>query len=405
MRALRGKRAAMVVFSFYPMDPRPRRAAEALVREGMEVDLVCLREAGVPIRERVNGVRVLRLPLRRSRGGPVAYVLEYAAFVLACTALLGARAWARRYDLVHVHNMPDVLVLSAWVPKALGAKVILDLHDPMPELLTTIFRLGRDSRACRILRRLEKWSIRRADLALTPNLAFQRLFVSRSCPAGKMRIVMNSPDEDIFGFRPAGSNGSGRRAAGRPPVIMYHGSLVERNGPDLAVAALGLVRRSIPDVELRIYGPESPFLSRVLEAVRATDLSAAVRYLGPRDVEGIVRAIEECDVGIVPNRRNAFTELNLPTRIFEYLAMGKPVIAPRSPGILDYFGEQSLVLFEPGDAADLARRIEHVLLRPGEAIETVERGQAVYRAHTWRQERGRLLGLVDDLLARGDRGR
>jgi glycosyltransferase involved in cell wall biosynthesis len=210
---------------------------------------------------------------------------------------------------------------------------------------------------------------------------------------------MNSPDEDVFGFHPPERNGSDRPGRRRPFVVMYHGTIVERNGLDLAVEALGLARRSIGEVELRIYGGETPFLARVMHSVRAAGLSEAVRYLGPKPVEGIVRAIAGCDVGIVPNRRTAFTDLNLPTRIFEYLAMGKPVIAPRSAGILDYFDEHELVFFEPGDARDLARQIERVALRPGEAIETVERGQAVYREHTWTRERRSLVELVDALLA------
>ena len=70
----------------------------------------------------------------------------------------------RRYDLVYVHNMPDILVLSSLVPKALGAKVILDQHDPMPELMMTIFDLNETSRSVRLLRWLEKWSIARANL-------------------------------------------------------------------------------------------------------------------------------------------------------------------------------------------------------------------------------------------------
>ena len=41
--------------------------------------------------------------------------------------------------------MPDVLVFGAIVPKLLGAKIILDLHDPMPELMQTIFKLPEDS--------------------------------------------------------------------------------------------------------------------------------------------------------------------------------------------------------------------------------------------------------------------
>ena len=399
-RQLRGKRGAVVLFSYYPADPRPRRAAEALVNEGMRVDLICLREADTdPKRELVNGVDVRRVPLRRRRGGVFGYLFQYASFLVIALGILAARSLTRRYHLVHVHNMPDVLVLSALIPKLLGAKVILDLHDPMPELMMTIFRLDHESGAVRMLRRLEKWSIGWADLVLTANLAFERLFVSRSCHPQKIRIVMNAPDEKIFGLRPADPEPMAPRASGQPFVVMYHGSLLERNGVDLAVEAITRVRQSVADVELRIYGAPTPFLERVMASVRAHGLTDAVRVFGAKRLEEVVEAIKDCDVGLVPNRRSVFTELNMPTRIFEYLALGKPVIAPRAAGILDYFDDDSLIFFDLGDADDLARRIQDTWADPGKAAAIVRRGQHVYRAHAWRRERAVLVGAVDGLLS------
>ena len=398
-RQLRGKRAAVVLFSYYPMDPRPRRAAEALVSEGMKVDLICLREANTdPKQETVGGVDVRRVPLRRRRGGVVGYLVQYATFLIAALGILAARSLTRRYDLVHVHNMPDILVLSALVPKLLGAKVILDLHDPMPELMMTIFHLEGKSRAVRMLRRLETWSIRWADLVLTANVAFEKLFVSRSCHAEKIRIVMNSPDEKIFEFRPADPDAVRARAQGEPFVVMYHGSLLERNGVDLAVEALARVRQSVANVELRIYGASTPFLEQVMDSVRAQGLRDAVRFFGAKRLEEIVEAIKDCDVGVIPNRQSIFTELNMPTRIFEYLAIGKPVIAPRATGILDYFDDDSLIFFELGDPDDLARRIQDTWADPGKAAAIARRGQQVYRSHAWRRERNVLVGAVDGLL-------
>jgi len=389
----------MVVFSYYPADPRPRRAAEALVNEGMEVEVVCLKDGEVK-RQTLNGVKILRVPMRRRRGGMFEYVFQYAAFVVLSLAILAVRSLRRRYHVVYVHNMPDVLVLSALVPKALGAKVILDLHDPMPELMMSIFNLPHDSLRVRMLKRLEKWSIRFADLALTVNLACKRLFVTRSCRPEKVQVVMNSPDEKIFGSRAPRPVPSAPRAPGDPFVIMYHGSLVERNGLQLAVDALARVRRSVPSAELRIYGPSTAFLERVMQSVRAQGLSSAVQYLGVIRLEDIVGAIEDCDVGIIPNQRSVFTEINTPTRIFEYLAVGKPVIAPRAGGIRDYFDEESLIFFELGDVADLAQRIEYVFFHPAEAAEIARRGQDIYRAHAWRSERQTLVNLAADLVSR-----
>ena len=298
--------------------------------------------------------------------------------------------------------MPDILVLSSLLPKALGAKVILDQHDPMPELMMTIFNLDKKNRSVRLLSQLEKWSTARADLVLTVNIACKRIFASRSCSPEKIGVVMNSPDGEIFPFRPARLNPCRNQAPTKPFVIMYHGSLVERNGLDLMVDALARVRKDVAAAELRIYGRKTPFLERVMDQARNKDLADRVHYLGPRRQEDLVGEIENCDVGVIPNHRNAFTDINTPTRIFEYLALGKPVIAPATPGILDYFTEDSLLLVEPGNSSDLARQIEYVARNYQDAIRVAERGQQIYLQHTWKQERRTLVELVSGLLSKGE---
>jgi glycosyltransferase involved in cell wall biosynthesis len=386
----------MVTFSPYPADPRPRRAADALVKEGMSVDLLCLGDEKAPKHERLNGVDVLRIPISHRRGGKLSYAYNYSAFILITASILAVRALKRRYDLVYVHNMPDILVLCSLVPKALGAKVILDMHDPMPELMTTIFNRDKDSRSVQLLKRLEKWSMARADVVVTVNVACKRIFASRSCRPEKIGIVMNSPDQEIFPFRAPRSQPE--NTATKRFVIMYHGSLVERNGLDLAIDALAQVQQVVPTAVLRIYGRKTVFLDRVMNEARNKGLSDRVHYLGLKRLEDLVKEIEDCDVGIVPNHRNAFTEINTPTRIFEYLALGKPVIAPRTPGIQDYFGPESLLFFESGDAEELAQKAEYVFSHPKEALEVAERGQQVYLAHAWSQERQALVNLVSGLL-------
>lgn len=396
---LRGKRAIALMYSGYPADPRPRRAAEALAGEGAIVEVICLRATDEePQHEFFNGIEITRIPLKRRRGGKLSYVVQYGAFILLSGSILASRAWKRRYHLVHVHNMPDILVFSALVPKILGAKVILDLHDPMPELMMTIFRLREDSRAVWLLKVLERWSIRFADAVLTVNKACKRIFSARSCPPEKISVVMNSPDEEIFKYREPSRQYLAVRDPSKPFVIMYHGSLVERHGLDLAVRALEKISETVPQMELRVYGRITPFLEQVMDSVQKSKISDAVRYMGPKNLEEIAEAIRQCDVGIIPNRRSIFTELNTPTRIFEYLSQGKPVIAPRASGILDYFGPQELTLFELGDADDLAAKMEYVFRHPEEIVNVVDRGQRVYRAHQWTTERSQFVELAQSLL-------
>jgi len=398
---LRGRRVAVLLFSHYPADPRPRREAEALAAQGANIDLICLRDGdGEAALETCGSINVTRVRLKRHRGGKLGYVGQYAAFVLTSFFYLASRSLARRYDLVHVHNMPDVLVFGAIVPKFLGAKVILDLHDPMPELMQTIFKLPEESFSVRVLKRLEKWSIRFADLVLTVNLACKKIYSSRSCHPDKIKVVINSPDDEVFPFQSGdvcrlhGKNGNGFN----PFVILYHGSLVRRNGFDLAIESLEKVKKTISSVRLRVCGKRTDFFEQVMESAQQRGLDRNVDYLGPCNLNEIVEAIEDCDLGIIPNHRNIFTEINTPTRIFEYLALAKPVIAPKAKGIQDYFGDNDLIFFELGDADDLARKIEFAYSHPEEVADTVKRGQEVYLSHTWSRERLSFLNSISELL-------
>ncbi len=395
---LEGKRVAMVMYSTYPDDPRPRRSIDALTGAGAKVDLVCLGQSKPSKEPASDAIRVLRVPIQHRRGGKLGYLFQYGAFLLVSTLVVAWRTLGRRYDLVYVHNMPDILVMSGLVPKLFGAKMVLDQHDPMPELMTTIFGLDNESSTVRFIRSMEKWSIGRTNLVVTVNLACRRIFSSRSCKAEKIIVVMNAPDSKIFPFRAAKDQVSAGQSNGKPFVFMYHGSLVERNGLDLAVEALALAREKMPTAELRVFGPSTPFLERVMETVRGKGLEDIVHYLGPRRLEDLVHEIEACDVGVIPNQRNPFTDINTPTRIFEYLAIGKPVIAPNTLGIRDYFDDQSLVYFEPGDAQSLARQMENVYSHGDQLAEIACKGQQIYLAHTWEQERNTLLTGVQRIL-------
>lgn len=391
---LSGQRVAVVVYSSYPADPRPRRAVEALLAEGMSIDVICLADEGQPAYETRGELSIRRLPLTHRRGGKLSYLVKYTAFIVLSALLMAARATRRRYSLAHVHNMPDVLVVSALVPKLLGAKVILDLHDPMPELMSTIYGLDPGSIPVRIIRWLEKWSIARADQVITVNEACHRIFGARSCNPSRIAVVMNTPDEKIFPLRPVERKEIDTRDTF---VMMFHGSIVERNGLDLAVKALARVADRVPAV-LKVYGNRTPYLDQVMAEAKDLGIEDRVEFLGRRNLEQLVDAILDCDLGVIPNQRNPFTDINTPTRIFEYTACGKPVLAPRTMGIQDYFDEDDLLYFESGDVDSLARQIEYAVTHPRELVDIGIRSQEVYRRHRWSEERGKLVNLVGSML-------
>ena len=395
---LKGKRIASLLYSYYPSDPRPRRAAEAMVEAGMQVDMICLRESeDEPEVEQINGVNVERVDVRKSRESKFIYVKLYLAFLSAGLWRLSKRSLSKRYDLVHVHNMPDFLVFGAITPKILGAKIVLDLHDPMPELMRTIYGARKNCILVKALELIERLSIRFSDSVVTVNDVCRDIFSARSCQKEKVHVVINSPDSNIFSKKEIAPNNL-EGDFHSPFRLMYHGSLVERNGLGLAIESVDLLRDRFPNVRLDIFGRQTDYLDTVMGNVEKLGLSHRIAYHGSKSQVEIAEEIDQSDLGLISNLRNIFTELNTPTRIFEFLMRGVPVIAPKAPGITAYFSDQSLLMFELGNAQDLADKIAFAITEPAETEQKTRLGQAICIDRSWPSERHKLLDLVQHLL-------
>lgn len=361
----------------------------------MTVDVICITDGSGCRKENLNGVNVYRLPFSRRRAGKLRYAYEYGCFLFTTFFTLTYLYVRKRYNVVHVHNMPDVLVFCALVPRLCGAKVILDLHDPSPEIFMAKYGVDKENFVVRVLCLAEKFSIWFAQLVLTPNLSFKRLFVSRGCPQAKIHVIMNSPLESIF--RGPGNGNRERSPDGRKKfAIMYHGMITERNGVDLAIRAINAVRREIPDVTFELYGA-GDFVDRCLSLIAELGLDNVVTFRGCVPLEIIAEVIESVDVGLVSNRPSVHWEHAMPTRIFEYLSMGKPVIAPRTEGIIDYFREDDLYFFESGNTEDIAEAIMDVYSNRAQRLKKIECGMAVYKRHRWQIQRHHLQELVREL--------
>ncbi|HEY1788137.1 MAG TPA: glycosyltransferase [Verrucomicrobiae bacterium] len=399
--------AAVVLYSYYASDPRPRREAEALKHAGAQVDVICLRKNdSEPAHENLNGVNIYRIPLKRRRAGKIVYILQYAWFVAASFFLLAVWSFKKRYKIVHVHNMPDFLVFSGWFPRLRGAKIILDLHDPMPELCRSIYGLRESHFIIHWLEKMEKNSIAFADLVITPNKAFKELFASRSCAPEKIQTVMNSPEAGIFSPHNesvvVALNDSTQPTSEllnkKDFTLMYHGLIVERHGLDLAVQAIAKLKQKIPGIKLHLYGESTEYLQTILELAETLEVKDCIRFHGFKTLDEIAHDISKADLGLIPNRLSVFTQINFPTRIFEYLAMNKPVIVPSTRGIRDYFKDDEILYFEPNNADDLAAKIEWAYQNPANLQHLVENGRQVYEKNRWELEQEKFLGIVGDMV-------
>ena len=209
---------------------------------------------------------------------------------------------------------------------------------------------------------------------------------------------MNSPEETIFDSKRFPSDRCCNFPSNDEFRLMHHGSIVHRHGVDILVKAVAKLYPKLPNIRLDIYGSNTHFCEFVIKTAQELGIGHCVRIHGVKTQSEIAQAIQMCHVGIVPNRRSAFTELNLPTRLFEYLALGRPVIAPVTQGICDYFNQKQIIMFEPDNVDDLAEKILWIWSQPTATQEIVERGMEVYRRHLWRGEKLHFLQRVAALL-------
>lgn len=383
----------MLHYSSYPDDPRPRREAEALAGHGYIIDTICIPYKNQKKEEKVGNINVHRISIKRKRENKLRYVYEYSLFFLLSLVKITFLHIKKRYSIIHIHNMPDVLVFCALIPKLFGAKVILDLHDPTPELYMTKYDLTERHIIIKFLIFLEKISIRFADMVITPNTKFKELFISRSCPPSKIHIIMNSPDEKIFFKQDIKRDDVEKDKF----IIMYHGFIAERNGLGTALDAISIIRDKIPNLLFKVYG-NGDFTDTFLKYRQELNLEDIVNYYGGVPNEEIAQVIQTIDLGVIPNKKNPFTDINFPTRIFEYISLDKPVIVPKTRGIIDYFDSDDIFYFNPNNHHDLANVITNIHANQQNVLLVLQRGKEIYNNFRWEQQKTHLGQIVDELL-------
>jgi len=391
---------AMLVHSYYEEDPRVRREAEAVVAAGRPVDVYALRRPGDDADAVIDGVHLHRVDVQRHQGAGVGtYLREYLTF-LARAGWAMTRAHRRRhYAVVQVHTMPDFLVFGGLPLRTVGVPLILDMHEAMPVFFPTRFPRAASPLARRALRLQERLSIAAASHAITVNEALSDRLVDLGVRPDKITVVPNHPslvrfDPTSVAARPFMADGILR--------LVYAGALTPVYELDVAIDAVARLAELRPGLQVRldIYGrgDSEPALR---ERVAAAGLGDRVTFRGRIPFEAVPAALAAADIGLAPTRLDSYTRFSLSTKVFEYGAMRRPVVATRLPLVERTFGPGTVLTYEPGDASDLASAILHLVDEPAEREARVDRTAARIAELAWEREVGRYLAIVEALAPDG----
>jgi len=390
----------MLVHQYYPKDLRVRREAEALVEAGYRVEVVCLRapkeprKNREPYKDKVNGVQVYRLPITRKRGKTFRYLYEYLGLMILGGLILERLHFLDPFQVVHIHNMPDLLVLAGLIPKWMGAKLLLDIHDPMPELYSLKTSIMQNYWIVKFLKWEEKFSCRLAHYVISVNNAMYKNLRYKGIPSKKIFILHNFPDTKYLPVK-YDINRWPRHREGF--VLLYAGTVTEHYRLDIAIRALALVIKDIPCIKLRIFGDGNE-LNSVLKLADNLGIIRYVEYLKPVDFDKVKDIMVDADVGITSHQGGIFGDIYFATKILEYLSQGLPVISSRTKTILNYIPEDALFYFEPENVSDMAKQIIQIWNNPELVSWKMENAKRILDKYTWQVEKQKLINLYQELL-------
>jgi glycosyltransferase involved in cell wall biosynthesis len=387
-------RICMVHYSDFHLDSRIQRQARALAERGDEVHLVCLSEAG---ELSVGGGSIRIHPVRRPKasGGPGAYIRGYGHFLAGALRRVTSLSLRSGFDVVEVHNMPDALTFTALLPKLQGTAIVLNVHDTFPELYASKFACEENSLLVRSLRLEERLSATLADRVITVTEEARLRLEARGVGVGKGLVVMNSPDESVFGpARPASAP-----PADGPVRVLYHGGLAPRFGVETIIRAFAQLGDAGAQLELRVCGSgdERDELAALAAELAPTRIQIARE---PVPFADIPRELERAHLGVVPTLHDGFTELLLPVKLLEYVHMGLPVISSRLPVISRYFTDDDVRFFPSGDAAALAAALTDACRDPEGSRALAQAAARRLQSIAWASQRERYLSMIDQLAGR-----
>ena len=392
-RNLPFRHVGMLTHSHYESDNRVMRYAETLAARGDQVDVLALRRnASDPAEEMIRGVHLLRIQRRHTKvqGKEVSYLLPTLLFTWRSFWRFRRLQARGPYDLIHAHNLPDFVVFAAAVPKRRGARVILDLHDLVPEFYLSRFKKSLTDFSVRLLLFTERLSARFADHVIVSNDLWLERVALRSKPAPHSSVFVNYVDEAIF-------HTSHRAPRKNVFVVLFPGGLQWHQGVDLAVRAVARVATRRPEIEFRIYG-DGHMKDDLVQLARELGVTDRVHFFEPVPVHQVPTLMAEADLGVVPKRADVFGNEAYSTKIMEFLSAGVPAVVARTRIDSYYFNDSLVRFFEPGSEVDLAAQIEYMMFHPELRDQFIANGLRHAALNGWNTKKADYLGLVDNLI-------
>jgi len=377
-----------------PFDRRVWQEASTLRDAGYAVCIVSPRDHGQKAWEILDGIEVYRHPALPDASGPLGYALEYSTAIFWETLFVWRVFFRTGFDVVHVSNPPDILFLVGGLFKVIfSKKLVFDHHDICPELYESKF--GRKGLPFWLLRRLERWSIRAADIVISTNDSYRRIAIERDGKdPSRVFVVRNGPDlQRLRRLAPVPA-----LKRGRSFLVGYVGVIGVQEGLHHLIRAAAFIihdcRRS--DIHFAIVG-SGPHLDSNRRLAQSLGVDCYFTFTGRVSDQVLLEYLNTADLCVGHDDYNSLNDKSTMIKIMEYMALGKPVVQFALTEGRITAADASLYA-RPSDDTDFARKILNLLDDPVRRATMGQYGrQRVESALAWSHQAPKLLAAYEAL--------
>jgi len=317
--------------------------------------------------------------------------LERSWFALRAAVWL-ARQHGAEVQVIYVRDAICAAWFGAGLARLVGARLIYECHA----LEAWNPSRARSPLARPFVRLVDSLAIRRADRVVALTGAFRDWLAHAVLkPLAATAAIPDAYDAARWSPR----DRAAARAALELPVaafvVSYAGLTWAYRGLDRLVRAFAALHAATPDSVLLLVGGRDGERAEMAALARDLGIAAAVRLPGQRPQEAVVDYLAAADALVVPGVINGLNAS--PLKMFEYAAMGRPIVADDTPATREILGDDGARYFPSGDEAALRAALDAIRRDPTAAATMAERARMRVRPFTYRARAAAILALADEV--------
>jgi glycosyltransferase involved in cell wall biosynthesis len=262
--------------------------------------------------------------------------------------------------------------------------ILLEVNAPLADERKKYSGLGIEWLA----RWSERYTWRHADKVLPVTAVLASIMEGQGVPKEKIEVIHNGINEHVM---------RGILAEGKPIkdalTIGFTGFIHPWHRLDLAIEAIARLGRK--DVRLVCVG-DGDIVPELKALAQERGVADQVEFAGLKNRQEVFEYVKNFDIALQP----AVTPYASPLKLFEYMAAGALIIAPRTPNILEIVNEHCALMFEVGNSDDFTEKLEQAICEHQKLVNlrTASRIEIDKKGFTWQKNAARVSRLADGLI-------